>query len=117
MRQNDSTTAPARFTPLHNSGEFDCLLGYRSDACATELYDEAMRRQRAVLGLLDALNGTPNLDELSSEPLNGCLQAIKILCGDGAALYAAAWERVQPGPVDETPSYFSAAALVDSSDS
>lgn len=82
------------FTPLHNR-ELNCLLGFRSDACASELYDEAIQRQHAVLGLLCALSGTPNLDELASEPLGGCIQAIRLLCSDATALYSAAWYSVQ----------------------
>ena len=48
MHQSNSSPG---FTPLH-ADEHNSLLGYRSDAQAAELYDEAMQRQRAVLGLL-----------------------------------------------------------------
>lgn len=91
MHLSDSSPG---FTPLHAS-EHSCLLGFRSDARAGELYDEAMQRQHAVLGLLCALSGTSNLNELSGEPLNGCIQAIRLLCSDAAGLYSAAWDRVQ----------------------
>lgn len=89
---------PPSFSPL-TIGEFGCLLGYRSDALASELYDEAHQRLHAVIGLLCALSGTPNLNELSSDVLNGCMQAIRLLSSDSAALYAAAWQRT-PGSVD-----------------
>ena len=94
MHQSDSIPGAIGFTPLHAS-ELNCLLGLRSDARASELYDEAMQRQHAAFGLLCALSGTPNLNELASEPLNGCNQAIRLLCSDAAGLYSAAWDRVQ----------------------
>ncbi|VXC15455.1 conserved hypothetical protein [Pseudomonas sp. 8AS] len=85
------------FTPLH-AGEHGSLLGFRSDAPATELYDEAVQRQCAALSLLCALSGSSNLNELSGEPLSGCMQAIRLLCSDAAGLYSAAWESVQQNP-------------------
>jgi hypothetical protein len=88
-----SNSSPG-FTPLHSS-EHNCLLGFRSDARATELYDEAMQRQHAALSLLCVLGGTPHLNELSDEPLSGCIQAVRLLCSDAAGLHSAAWERVQ----------------------
>lgn len=91
MHQSESTP---EFTPLHAS-EHSCLLGYRSDAQADELYDEAMQRQHAVLGLLCVLSDTSNLNELADEPLGGCIQAIRLLCSDAAGLYSAAWGRVK----------------------
>ncbi len=91
MHQSDSTPG---FTPLHAS-EHNCLLGFRSDARAGELYDEATLRQTAALDLLCALSGTSKLNELTSEPLSGCIQAIRLLCSDAAGLYSAAWDRVQ----------------------
>lgn len=84
----------AGFSPLHR-GEHNCLLGFRSDARAGELYDEAMQRQLAALDLLCVLSGTSNLNELASDSLSGCIQAIRLLCGDSAGLYSAAWDRVQ----------------------
>ena len=93
MQQSNSSPG---FTPLH-ADEHNSLLGYRSDAQAAELYDEAMQRQRAVLGLLCALSGTSTLNELSDEPLGGCMQAIRLLCNDAAGLYSAAWESMQRG--------------------
>jgi len=93
MHQTDSTD-PIGFTPLHAS-ELNCLLGFRSDALASELYEEATQRQQAVLGLLCALGGMSNLNELTSEPLNGCIQAIRLLCSDAVGLYSAAWDSVQ----------------------
>lgn len=94
MHQTDSPPSTAGFIPL-DACEPNCLLGFRSDAQASDLYDEAMRRQHAVLGLLCALSGTPNLNELASEPLSGCIQAIRLLCSDAAALYCAAWNSAQ----------------------
>ena len=44
MQQSNSSPG---FTPLH-ADEHNSLLGYRSDAQAAELYDEAMQRQCAV---------------------------------------------------------------------
>ena len=93
MHPSDSSPG---FTPLH-ANEHDSLLGYRSDAQAAELYDEARKRQHAVLGLLCALSGTSILNELSDEPLDGCMQAIRLLCSDAAGLYSAAWESMQRG--------------------
>lgn len=93
MHQTDSTSKPG-FTPLYAS-KHGCLLGFRSDARAGELFDEAMQRQHAVLGLLCALSSTSDLNELASEPLSGCIQAIRLLCSDAAALYSAAWNSVQ----------------------
>ena len=93
MHQSNSSPG---FAPLH-SDEHDSLLGYRSDAQAAELYNEAMQRQHAVLGLLCALSGTSILNELSDEPLGGCIQAIRLLCSDAAGLYSAAWESMQRG--------------------
>jgi hypothetical protein len=91
-----SNSSPS-FTPLH-ANEHDSLLGYRSDAQATELYDEAVQRQYAVLSLLCALSGASSLSELSDEPLGGCIQAIQLLCSDAAGLYSAAWKSVQQVP-------------------
>lgn len=91
MHQSNSSPG---FTPLH-AAEHDSLLGYRSDAQAAELYDEATQRQHAALGLLCALSGTSILNELSDEPLGGCIQAIRLLCSDAAGLYSAAWESMQ----------------------
>lgn len=93
MHKISSTPATASFTAL-NADEHDCLLGYRSDAKASELYEEAMQRQHAVLRLLGALSGAPNLDELQADCLNGCFQAIRILCSDTAALHAGAYEAI-----------------------
>lgn len=91
MHSSDSSPG---FTRLH-TGEHDSLLGYRSDAQANALYDEAVQRQYAVLSLLCALSDASNLNELSSEPLNGCMQAIRLLCSDAAGLYSAAWKSMQ----------------------
>jgi len=91
MHPSDSSPG---FTPLH-AGEHGSLLGFRSDAQATELYDEAVQRQCAVLSLLCALSGSSNLNELSGEPLSGCMQAIRLLCSDATGLYSAAWKNMQ----------------------
>ncbi len=84
----------AGFAPL-SPNDPSCLLGFRSDASASELYDEASLRQHAVLGLLNALGGTPSSSELASEPQIACVRAISLLCSDAAALYSAAWNRAQ----------------------
>lgn len=84
-----SPRAPG-FIPLH-ACEHNSLLGYRSDALAADLFDEAMQRQHAALGLLCALSGTSFLNELSEEPLDRCMQAIRLLCSDATGLYSAAW--------------------------
>ena len=92
-----SNSSPG-FTPLH-PGEHGSLLGFRSDAPATELYDEAAQRQCAVLSLLCALSGASNMNELSGAPISECMQAIRLLCSDAAGLYSAAWEHAQQDPV------------------
>jgi len=43
MHQTDSSPDPIDFTPLH-ACDPNCLLGFRSDARASELYDEATLR-------------------------------------------------------------------------
>jgi hypothetical protein len=91
MHQSNSSPG---FTPLH-AHEHSSLLGFHSDAKALELYDEAMQRQHAALGLLCALSSACNLNELATDPLSGCMQAIRLLCSDAAGLYSAAWDRVQ----------------------
>lgn len=96
MQQSNSSSG---FCPLHHD-KHNSLLGYRSDAEAAELYDEAMQRQCAVLGLLCALSGTSILNELSDEPLDGCMQAIRLLCSDATGLYSAAWESMLRGATE-----------------
>lgn len=96
MHPCDDTSKSVGFTPLHVD-ESDCLIGYRGDAHASELFDEAMLRQHAALGLLCALSGSPSLQELRSESLNGCIQAIRILCSDSAALHERARQVMQRG--------------------
>ena len=100
MHQSDAIPEPIGFTPLH-AGECNCLLGFRSDAKAIELYDAATLRQNAVLDLLCALSGS-DLNSLAYEPMNGCIQAIRLLCNDAAALYSAAWDGVQREATDAT---------------
>lgn len=101
MHQSDAIPKPIGFTPLH-AGECNCLLGFRSDARAGELYDEATLRQTAALNLLCALSSASNLNELASESLSGCIHAIKLLCGDATGLYSAAWDGVQQEATDAT---------------
>ena len=91
MHQIDSTPG---FTPMHTN-EHSCPLGFRCEARPGELYDEATMRQTAALDLLCALSSASNLNELASESLSGCIQAMRLLCGDAAGLYSAAWDRVQ----------------------
>jgi hypothetical protein len=90
MHQNDSTPG---FTQL-NANEHSCTLGFRTDARAGELYDEATLRQTAALDLLCALSGATNLNELQADCLSGCFQAIRILCSDTAALHTGAYEAI-----------------------
>ena len=85
------------FKPLH-ANELNCLLGYRSDATSSELFDEATRRHHAVLSVLCALSGSSDIHELSAESLSGCINAVRILCSDSAALYEAAYVSVQEAP-------------------
>lgn len=87
MPQSPSFTALHACTP-------NCPLGYPSDATAADLYDEAVLRQDAALSVLCALNDTP-LNELAHEPLNGALQAVRLLCSDALGLYSAAWNKMQ----------------------
>lgn len=87
MHHIDYNVSPS-FKSLH-PGEANYLLGYRSTASASDLHDEAMLRQGALLGVLDALVGTGNLNELCSESLHGCILALRILCRDTTALHAA----------------------------
>lgn len=81
---------PDTFAPLHPH-EIEGVLGYRSSATSLELYDEALMRQNAVLGVLAALSGE-SLSELSSDLLDACLRGIEILASDGAALHRRAYE-------------------------
>lgn len=90
---HESKSSPG-FTPLH-ADEDGALIGYRNDAQATELYDEAMQRQQAALSLLCAFSSSPALSELSHESLCGCIQAIRLLCVDSTGLYSAALEKMQ----------------------
>jgi len=94
LTDRDTQQFQTGFTPLHPNG-LNCLLGFRSDASASELYDEAMMRHHAALGLLCALSGTPELNSAASEPLNGCIQAVRLLFSDAAGLHSAAWDRMQ----------------------
>ena len=91
MHQIDSTPG---FTPMHTN-EHSCPLGFRCEARPGALSDEAPLRQTAALDLLCALSSASNLNELASESLSGCIQAMRLLCGDAAGLYSAAWDRVQ----------------------
>lgn len=89
----DSGTANG-FTPLHRDDPH-CVIGYPSNASAPDLYDAATLRQSALLGVLCALSSTPDLNELSTSNLQSCIQAIRILSEDAAALYAGACHALQ----------------------
>ena len=91
----DSGTANS-FTPLHHDDPH-CVIGYPSNASAPDLYDAATLRQSALLGVLCALSSAQNLRELSTSNLQNCIQAIRILSEDAAALYAGAWQALQNG--------------------
>ena len=84
------------FTPFHHDDPH-CVIGYPSDASAPDLYDAATLRQSALLGVLCALSTAQNLHELSTSNLQNCIQAIRILSEDAAALYAGAWQALQNG--------------------
>ena len=82
------------FTPLRHD-EPHCVIGYLRSASAPNLYDEATLRQSALLGVLCALSSAPELNELSPSSLQNCIQAIRILSEDAAALYGGAWQARQ----------------------
>lgn len=82
------------FTPLH-SGDPLCVIGYPSNTAAPDLYDAATHRHSAVLGVLCVLSSAPDLNELSTSTLQNCIQAIRILSEDAAALYTGAWQALQ----------------------
>lgn len=91
----DSGTANS-FTPLHHDDPH-CVIGYPSNASAPDLYDAATLRQSALLGVLCALSSTPDMHELAPSNWQNCIQAIRLLSEDAAALYAGAWQAVQSG--------------------
>ncbi|MDM9653877.1 hypothetical protein QU755_21090 [Pseudomonas wenzhouensis] len=82
------------FTPLHSSAPL-CVIGYPSNTAAPDLYDAATHRHSAVLGVLCVLSSAPDLNELSTSSLQNCIQAIRILSEDAAALYAGAWQALR----------------------
>lgn len=82
------------FSPLRHD-EPHCVIGYLSSASALDLYDAATLRQSALLGVLCALSSAPAPNELSPSSLQSCIQAIRILSEDAAALYAGAWQALQ----------------------
>ncbi|UWG61269.1 hypothetical protein [Stutzerimonas stutzeri] len=82
------------FTPLRHD-EPHSLIGYLSSASAPDLYDAATLRHTAALGVLCVLSSAPDLNGLSTSNLQSCIQAIRILSEDAAALYAGAWQALQ----------------------
>lgn len=82
------------FNPLHSSDPL-CIIGYPSNTTAPDLYDAATHRHSAVLGVLCVLSSAPDLNELSTSSLQNCIQAIRILSEDAAALYAGAWQALR----------------------
>lgn len=82
------------FNPLHSSDPL-CIIGYPSNTAAPDLYDAATHRHSAVLGVLCVLSSAPDLNELSTSSLQNCIQAIRILSEDAAALYAGAWQALR----------------------
>lgn len=80
--------------PFHHDDPH-CVIGYSSDASASDLYDAATLRQSALLGVLCALSSAQDLHDLSTSNLQNCIQAIRILSEDAAALYAGAWQALQ----------------------
>lgn len=82
------------FTPLRHD-EPHCLIGYLSSASATDLYDAATLRHTAALGVVCVLSSAADLNGLSTSNLQSCIQAIRILSEDAAALYDGAWQALQ----------------------
>ncbi|HBN9788219.1 TPA: hypothetical protein L4U06_001417 [Pseudomonas aeruginosa] len=79
---------------MHSSDPL-CIIGYPSNTAAPDLYDAATHRHSAVLGVLCVLSSAPDLNELSTSSLQNCIQAIRILSEDAAALYAGAWQALR----------------------
>lgn len=93
-REHANTGTTNGFTPLHTDAPL-CVIGYPSNATAPDLYDAATLRHNAVLGVLCLLSSAPDLNELSTSNLQSCIQAIRILSEDAAALYTGAWQALQ----------------------
>ena len=93
-RDHADTGTTNGFTSLHSDDPL-CVIGYPSNTAALDLYDAATHRHSAVLGVLCVLSSTPDLNELSTSSLQNCIQAIRILSEDAAALYAGAWQALQ----------------------
>lgn len=93
-RDHADTGTTNGFTPLHSDNPL-CVIGYPSNATAPDLYDAATLRHSAALGVLCVLSSAPDLNELSTSNLQSCIQAIRILSEDAAALYAGAWQALQ----------------------
>ena len=93
-RDHADTGTTNGFTPLHSDDPL-CVVGYPSNAAAPDLYDAATLRHSAALGVLCVLSSAPDLNDLSTSNLQSCIQAIRILSEDAAALYAGAWQALQ----------------------
>ncbi|MGR1221258.1 hypothetical protein ACUYGA_30680 [Metapseudomonas otitidis] len=78
------------FIPLQPD-EPEGLLGFRSDATAMDLYDAAMKRQEAVLGVLEAVSGAP-IHEMSNQSLQCFINALRLLTSDSIALHKRAFK-------------------------
>src|SRR6218665_2521525 len=87
MHQTDTRLESAGFSPLHPD-EHDGLFGYRRNATPGDLLDAATHRQNAAIGVLHALSGAPNLNELNSGILCQCFEALLVLCSDAQALHS-----------------------------
>lgn len=72
---------------------FNGLFTVRSDVTSDQLHEEAQLRQNAVVGMLYALSSASDLNTLENHLLLDCIMALRLLCTDAAALYAAACER------------------------
>lgn len=72
---------------------FSGLFTVRSDVTSDQLHDEAQLRQNAAVGMLHALSSASDLNTLENHLLLDCIMALRLLCTDAAALYAAACER------------------------
>lgn len=93
-RDHADTGTTNSFTPLHSDDPL-CVIGYPSNATAPDLFDAATLRHSAVLGVLCVLSSAPDLNELSTSNLQSCIQAIRILSEDAAALYTGAWQALR----------------------
>lgn len=99
MQQTNIRSDSTSHTPLALAA-FNGLLAVRSDVTSDQLHDEAQLRQNAAVGMLHALSYASDLNTLENHLLLDCIMALRLLCSDAAALYAAACER---GKAESSP--------------